>query len=395
MILACRRCLHPHTRGDTLDPLLRAMHHAESTMVFPVLTRQRTLEQLEPRLAHATFALSQATEFVYRLNEVRTDPLYQPSTGSGGEQITRAVAPLAIHPVLVQAAQSHATAMLEEEFFAHENPNTGSHPNGRIREAGYPLPEHFASDSNGVEFIAAGDRLQTAADALADLLADRSGTDNLRRDRLLGRTAESQLHTEIGVACVALDSASLANYWVLEIAHRAPTDRFLTGVVYNDQDLDGRYSAGEGIAGVTISTGPLRTTTDSTGAYSLPVNSGIHLVRATSTMHPLTRESLVRVENGNVQVDFSPQHEAKVQFRTRSLWTNYLWHLDANSSATVSPLDALLVINHLNRHGAGPIPQTYSAPPSHWIDTNGDGRISPLDALLIINHLNRRSNRSA
>ena len=46
----------------------------------------------------------------------------------------------------------------------------------------------------------------------------------------------------------------------------------------------------------------------------------------------------------------------------------------------ISPLDALLVINHLNSRSENPI---------DFVDTNGDGVVIPLDALLIINHLIR------
>jgi hypothetical protein len=57
--------------------------------------------------------------------------------------------------------------------------------------------------------------------------------------------------------------------------------------------------------------------------------------------------------------------------------------LDVNSDASVTPLDALLVINRLNSSGTGP------AGTHGHLDVNRDGIISPLDALLVINRLNR------
>ena len=57
--------------------------------------------------------------------------------------------------------------------------------------------------------------------------------------------------------------------------------------------------------------------------------------------------------------------------------------LDVNSDASVTPLNALLVINRLNSTGTGP-----AGTQSH-LDVNRDGIISPLDALLVINRLNR------
>ncbi len=58
--------------------------------------------------------------------------------------------------------------------------------------------------------------------------------------------------------------------------------------------------------------------------------------------------------------------------------------LDVNSDSYVTPLDALLVINHLNRTGSG------AATTGSRLDVNRDGYVTPLDALLVINYLNRR-----
>jgi hypothetical protein len=62
--------------------------------------------------------------------------------------------------------------------------------------------------------------------------------------------------------------------------------------------------------------------------------------------------------------------------------------LDVNEDAQVSPIDALLVINDLNRNGAR-VFDPYATPVSGWIDVNGNGWVTPLDALLIINHINQ------
>jgi len=54
---------------------------------------------------------------------------------------------------------------------------------------------------------------------------------------------------------------------------------------------------------------------------------------------------------------------------------------DVNGDGNVTPIDALLVINYLNRHA---VEEGDMA-----LDTNGDDSITPLDALLVINRLNR------
>jgi hypothetical protein len=65
---------------------------------------------------------------------------------------------------------------------------------------------------------------------------------------------------------------------------------------------------------------------------------------------------------------------------------NTTWALDVNADTTVTPLDALLVINELNRRQEAVPP---ASGPSWYYDVNDDDLITPLDALLVINYLNR------
>lgn len=70
----------------------------------------------------------------------------------------------------------------------------------------------------------------------------------------------------------------------------------------------------------------------------------------------------------------------------------YQWKpqpFDVNLDGFVTPLDALLIINHLNAGGRQtftPLPGGTSAGP--FYDVSGDNHIAPLDALLVINYLN-------
>ena len=59
---------------------------------------------------------------------------------------------------------------------------------------------------------------------------------------------------------------------------------------------------------------------------------------------------------------------------------------DVNSDSVVAPLDALIVINHLNTSEPNSVEEL--SPEHLLVDVNGDCIISPLDALLIINELN-------
>ena len=61
---------------------------------------------------------------------------------------------------------------------------------------------------------------------------------------------------------------------------------------------------------------------------------------------------------------------------------------DVDDNGSVSPGDALDIINYLNTYGPGSIGP---GDPGYGYDVNGDGIISTIDALLIINYLNRVS----
>ena len=58
---------------------------------------------------------------------------------------------------------------------------------------------------------------------------------------------------------------------------------------------------------------------------------------------------------------------------------------DVSGDGAVSPIDALLIITHLNSNGPGPVPSGSGAP---YLDVNADGFVSAIDALFVINRLN-------
>jgi hypothetical protein len=65
---------------------------------------------------------------------------------------------------------------------------------------------------------------------------------------------------------------------------------------------------------------------------------------------------------------------------------NFISPEDCDNSGDVTPLDALVVINELNRPEANVVLDE-----SKMLDVDADGSLSPLDALVIINHLNNES----
>ena len=75
-------------------------------------------------------------------------------------------------------------------------------------------------------------------------------------------------------------------------------------------------------------------------------------------------------------------------------WQNPTDPDDVNNSGNVTPIDALLVLNHLNAFGAGPL---VGNPPGTqtYYDVNGDNNITPIDALLVLNRLNSQLTQMA
>lgn len=87
---------------------------------------------------------------------------------------------------------------------------------------------------------------------------------------------------------------------------------------------------------------------------------------------------------------------------TIRVWSSTPWHnddlpLDVNASGTITPLDALTIINELNANGSHdlPSPPTAESFPPPFYDTDGDNIIKPLDALLVINFLNEEPSMSS
>jgi PKD repeat protein len=70
-------------------------------------------------------------------------------------------------------------------------------------------------------------------------------------------------------------------------------------------------------------------------------------------------------------------------------WTNPRDRFDVDDNGSVDPLDALLVINEINRAGTRILDPILDATPPYY-DTNPDGSLDPLDVLMIINEINRR-----
>lgn len=70
---------------------------------------------------------------------------------------------------------------------------------------------------------------------------------------------------------------------------------------------------------------------------------------------------------------------------------NAINRLDVNGDGSVSPIDALRIINFINRFGSQPLPNPNALTAPDYLDTNGDGFVSPADSLAVVVFLNSNS----
>ena len=68
---------------------------------------------------------------------------------------------------------------------------------------------------------------------------------------------------------------------------------------------------------------------------------------------------------------------------------------DVDGDGTLTPLDPLIIINHINNNGIGPIEAPGEGEgPLPDLDVDGDGVVSPIDILILINKLNQQADEN-
>jgi Ca2+-binding RTX toxin-like protein len=210
-----------------------------------------------------------AQQFVYELNLARWNP-GQFATESGSTMpVLPSSPPVAIVPQLFASAMFKANEMADYSYFAHQSPVTGIWPNGLVRQYGYPLPANWPDDNNFLESIQAG------SDQPGDVLHAFAESPS-HRAHVFGENGFGAFR-DIGVG-----RSSTGNYWAVHLTQRANPILWVTGVVYSDDNGNGRMDRGEGIADATVTDGTAVTSTNAGGGYALPLGSGTrHLTAST------------------------------------------------------------------------------------------------------------------
>jgi uncharacterized protein YkwD len=261
---------------------------------------------------------------IYELNRARNNPQRYATENGLGTLLNGVAAapPLALNTRLVQSAGFHAEEMAANNYFGHQSAVTGTWPNEMARNAGYVLPAAWPDDNNYIESLAAGTPYDTFLIALRELIVDAGINPPGHREHLLatGPNASFWLaHREIGAGHAFNAAATYDDYYAIHTAYVATSNLFLTGVVYNDANGNGRYDINEGIGGVTVSRGAASTTTNSAGGWSLAVTAGSYTVTASGGTFSGTSTAGVTVSGSNIEVDFESGTAAgEVNFANQS-----------------------------------------------------------------------------
>ncbi len=255
------------------------------------------LERLEPRelLAYPPTVAEQV--FLERLNDARANPAaYGQSIGLDLAGVAPSQ-PLAFSTNLIQAARDHSQDMNDRRYFDHVSPS-GLDPGDRMRAQGFNWMSYGES-------IAAG--YPGPDQTLSALIIDAGVPDLGHRRHLLAMDAYSRDHTQVGVGIVLNGSGPYRHYYTIDSGTTPDTRRFLTGVVMNDANGNGRYDAGEGLGGVTITVSGVGSfTTFDTGGFGIPVNAGTYTVTASGGALGGAVAQTVAVGASNVRLNFTP-----------------------------------------------------------------------------------------
>jgi hypothetical protein len=234
--------------------------------------------------------------FLERLNDARADPAaYGASIGVDLSGVA-ASQPLAFDPRLIQSARDHSQDMNVNNYFGHTG-SDGSDPGQRMSAAGFPW-------SSWAESIAAG--FSTPESALAGLIQDNGVPDLGHRRQLLSIDSFYQPFQEVGVGIIQNGSGAYHNYYTIDGGYTSDQRPFLTGVVYDDSNGNGKYDIGEGLGGVTITVaGVGSVTTWDSGGYSFQLSPGTYTVTASGGGLSTPETFTVTIGSQNYRLNFT------------------------------------------------------------------------------------------
>lgn len=295
---------------------VRRKHSRRST---PAKDFRLRVDLLEDRcLLSGTDGISANEQLmIYVLNRARNNPVQFQVEHS--DRVTVDLSditpqpPLAVNAVLTASTGFKAAELADSDYFEHQSAVTGLFPNELARNCGYVLPDFYPNDQNNIESLAAGFPA-TIINLLEDLIEDRDLDPPGHRIQLLATIDFFQTHREIGVGFANNPGSTFRNYLAIHTAVTNDDDLFLTGVVYDDANSNGRYDLNEGLPGVTISDGTRSVATNAAGGWSLPTSPGARSVTASGAGFVGSDTIPVEVTDSNIEIDFLSGQRGQVNF---------------------------------------------------------------------------------
>lgn len=184
--------------------------------------------------------------------------------------------PLAFNPFLIDSSRTHSQWMLDNDIFSHVGVDDSA-PFDRMVASGYTFSGTYAAAEN-IAWAGTGNTNDPIdINSFTSLLHDNLFKSPGHRINILS----SQVN-EIGIGIknglftagtppnrIVYNALMGTQNFALSGASEAP---FILGVVYDDLDMDGFYSPGEGISGVSVSVpgGDYYAVTTTSGGYALP-----------------------------------------------------------------------------------------------------------------------------
>ena len=269
------------TRYDAGEPT------AEEQYVLQVINRGRSDPGAEGKRLNVDLA-----ESLNRQEKARLEPL----------------PPLAMNAKLLELARAHSKDMYDRSYFDHTTPE-GKRMYERLAAGGY--------DYTTVAENLAGGAKHSAAQLHDILVIDAETEDRGHRKNLFGLEKDTANLREIGVGVFAAkeknkDGVDLLLTQEFGTPHRPRV--LLCGVVYADENKNGSYDPGEGLAGVTIKPdrGDYYAVTSASGGFTLPVPLGRVTLTVSGGKFEGTATASIKVTGDNIEVDFISGKEQPV-----------------------------------------------------------------------------------
>lgn len=238
--------------------------------------------------------------------------------------------PLAWNEALYNAATGHSQKMIDVDQQTHQAPGEKD-ISGRAQDAGY---DNFTEVAENVFAFALSAYYAHAGFAIDWGNAEPGHRTNImnpaHQEVGISFIPESDPSTSVGPLVTTQDFGARSDYG----------DGDIVGVVFRDDNANGRYDAGEGLSNVTITTsgpgGEFTTTTMSAGGYQLKLPAGDYRVTASGGALAGSHTVPLHVGGSNVEVDFV--QAVPTGFVNFSLAGNTAPTLSTASSPTLKPV---------------------------------------------------------